>query len=379
MLTGGKFNVVYGGQAGSEGKGKIAVWCAIEHLKTNDNKLIFACNHMPNAGHTFVDGTFKYVARQLPTPAILNHERFGYDRDFEVYIGPGSCIDLDQLEIEIEECQLEPGINLFIHPNAGVVTDRHKKIEGGCLDNVSSTKKGGGACIASKVMRQPDSNGVHAIIRDMCPKYLKNAIADTTIKLINNMKYGATVLYEGAQGFDLDINHGLDYPFTTSRMSNVSQALAESGIPPYYMGSSIMVVRPYPIRVGNVYNEDGIMVGTSGGYGYDNEEITWEDVAEACGAPKDISITEKTTVTGKIRRVFTFSWERFKKSCMVNNPDQIFMTFADYIDYNIHGSSVLTEDQIEKIEKYMIHNLGSYAINVNYVSTGPDNSHMAKL
>lgn len=391
ILFKGKFNVVFGGQAGSEGKGKISCKVAIDFARNIDDKLLLSCNHMPNAGHTFRYGEHKYIARQLPTPAILNNkEIFGYEfrnKFFPVVLGPGSTINIKSLEEEIETCMLEPGLNLFIHPNAGIVTDEHLEAEGKVLDNVSSTKKGGGACLASKIMRQPiggNPENKFAIVRDILPKHLQNAIIDTSIYINHQMERGFAALHEGAQGFDLDINHGLDYPYVTSRMSNVSAMLAESGISPDKCGGRIMVIRPYPIRVGDAYDKDGEMIGTSGLYADDNEELSWDKIKGLCGAPEDVNIIEKTTVTGKIRRVFTFSSSRFKKSMMVNDPTHIFITFADYIDYQLYKMNGYISDKvcldndkkvmlIGKIRRFVYEN----GIPQNLVvgcSTGPDNN-----
>lgn len=391
VLSKGSFNIVFGGQAGSEGKGKIACKIAFDYLHEN-NMLVLSCNHMPNAGHTFRFGDFKYVARQLPTPAVFNNNKVFNDKFkgkfIPVVLGPGSTINLKSLEEEIEICGLEPGVNLFIHSNAGIVTEEHLEAEGKVLDNVSSTKKGGGACLASKIMRQPitvgNTKGRFAIARDLLPKHLSVALNDTSDYLNYQMRRGVAVLHEGAQGFDLDINHGLDYPYVTSRMSNVSAMLAESGVSPDRCGSRIMVIRPYPIRVGDAYDEDGKMIGTSGAYAIDNEELDWDKIKKLSGAPDNVNIVEKTTVTGKIRRVFTFSKYRFNKSMMVNDPTHIFVTFADHIDYKLYNTGGHIQDDTDNVSDERTAAIGKirWFVNENNIpgtmimgfSTGPDNN-----
>lgn len=377
------FNVVIGGQAGSEGKGKVSCYYAHNFLTRGGNgKLVVACNHMPNAGHTFVDGQYKYVARNLPTPAFFNNSNIYPDfKPIPVIIGPGAAVDVDVLMEEIEQCQLVPGETLFINPRAGVVTKEHKQLESGCLDNVSSTKKGGGACLAAKVMRQPDKDGKHAIMRDMIPNKLKKSLCDTSEFLTNAISSGATVLFEGAQGFDLDINHGLEYPYTTSRMTNVASALAESGVSPRKLAEVIMVVRPYPIRVGNSYDVNGAMLGTSGPYSDDNVEVDYEYVRKISGCEHDI--TERTTVTGKIRRIFTFSKKRFKRAMEINDPSRIVITFADHIDSSLYKATGsvegATESQRKNIVDFLEENIWPFMpINtmLDSFSTGPDNADM---
>ncbi len=387
-LERGKFNVIIGGQAGSEGKGKVACSIIHDYLGTYGPKdLVLACNHMPNAGHTFRDvvehGDLKYVARQFPTPAVFNkpeyESRFG-KCEIPVILGPGSTINIDALEEEREFCGLEPGKTLFIHPNAGVVTDEHLEAEGKVLDNISSTKKGGGACIAAKTMRQLSSkSGKFPIARDLLSSFYKDALIDTAEYLNLAMMNGKVVFYEGAQGFDLDINHGLDYPFVTSRMSNVSQALADSGVPPSRVGSCFMVIRPYPIRVGNVKDKEGNTIGYSGDYANDNTELDWSKIAKLSGSPDDLDLTELTTVTGKVRRVFTFSQERFTKAVIVNDPTHLIISFADYIDHSLYGesgkfSSLGTNVQ-NKVTKFITKLLG-YQNNTCMLSTGPLNDHV---
>lgn len=387
-LKHGKFNIVFGGQAGSEGKGKVACRIVYDHLGIEHDEanpihnLILACNHMPNAGHTFRDDKLgiRYVAKQLPTPAIFNNNLYDLKHKIPVVIGPGSSIRISILEKEIEQCGLEPGNTLFIHPNAGIVTDEHIAAEGVCMDNISSTKQGGGACIAAKVMRQPGKDGILAIAKHLLPEHLRPCLMDTSEYLNSCMDSGSVVLFEGAQGFDLDINHGLDYPYTTSRMCNVSSALAESGIPPTKVGSRIAVIRPYPIRVGNVKDKDGKITGYSGDYAVDNGEVDWEYISMASGSPKNLDLTELTTVTGKIRRVFTFSRNRYLKLVRTNDITDVVISFVDYIDYNMYGKQGCDLSDLSNNTRYHFDNFLYYCgIDPSYVSMlscGPDNSHI---
>src|SRR5262245_64787370 len=92
--------------------------------------------------------------------------------------------------------------------------------------------------------------------------------------------------------------------------------MADAGMPPSFHRKTIMVVRTFPIRVGNTEN-------TSGPVYNDQDEMTWAAIGVE---------PEMTTVTGRIRRVFTWSAEQFKNSLEVLNPDAIVLTFCDYLD-----------------------------------------------
>ena len=171
-----------------------------------------------------------------------------------------------------------------------------------------------------------------------------------TAKMINEC--GQSVLIEGAQGQDLDINYGLDYPNITSRMCSASQLIADAGCSPFKVKDIYMIIRPYPIRISNKTNiGEEIYSGDYAG----STEITWEEVKKRCGC--DIDLREYTTVTKKVRRVFEMNWDRLKYNVMINHPTQIVLNFAQYIDwkaykckdYNLLPGKVI--EFINKIEK----------------------------
>ena len=90
--------------------------------------------------------------------------------------------------------------------------------------------------------------------------------------LDNNNEY---VILEGAQGCDLDLNHSGNYPFVTSRNVSTSQLLADSGISSERLLQTIMVIRPFPIRISNITeNKEFIYTGAYG----NGEELTWSQI-----------------------------------------------------------------------------------------------------
>ena len=123
------------------------------------------------------------------------------------------------------------------------------------------------------------------------------------------------VFVETAQGFSLGINQQF-FPFSTSRECTVGQALADAGIPSSRLRKVLMTCRSYPIRVGNTDK------GTSGGWYPDQQETTWEELGVE---------PELTTVTKRVRRVATWSWQQFEDAVRANEPDAIWLGFMDYI------------------------------------------------
>jgi adenylosuccinate synthase len=353
----GSVTVVLGGQAGSEGKGKIAGYLAIE-----DKFKVAVCNFMTNAGHTWVsDEGKKVMVQQLPQAVV--------DPNTMLFISAGSAIDPATLlrEIEANNCHGR----VFIHPRAMVIEDRHREMEAASLNRISSTLKGCGHALADKVAR---AEGV-TLAKDH-PELSIFVLNNFTRALHNFLKEGAELLVEAPQGFDLDINHGLEYPYCTSRQTTTAQAIADAGLPPQVVEEVIAVIRPYPIRVGDVFDEEGNRVGTSGTY-LDSREITWEEVARRGGLPREI-ISEFTTVTGKLRRVFEPNWARLREMVEVNGVTQIALNFANYIDYSISGAT--EESQItDKVWEYIHEVESETGVPVTMVGTGARHSELIDL
>ena len=174
-------------------------------------------------------------------------------------------------------------------------------------------------------------------------------------------------MVEVPQGFDLDINHGLEYPYCTSRQTTSTQAIADAGIAPQMVDEVIAVIRPYPIRVGNMYDENGNLTGYSGNY-CDSEEITWEIVAERSGTPIE-EIREMTTVTKKLRRVFEPNFDRLREMVLVNGVTQIALNFANYIDYSMLGKTS-EEDITEKVWDFIYRVQEETKVPVTMIGTG---------
>jgi adenylosuccinate synthase len=321
----GKANIIIDGQWGSTGKGKLA-----GYLATHNDVDAAVCDFMPNAGHTFVGANGdKFVTCQLPTSVV--------NKDCLIMMNAASAIDLDRLFMEIEEHGVQD--RLMIHPHAAIVTHEDKEYEAQVLKKISSTLKGCGGCTARKVMR------IAKTAKDE-PR-LERWIGDTTDACKTILLSGGTVLLEGAQGFDLSINHGYQYPYVTSRDVTTMSILNNAGIPPVWLGDVYGCLRTFPIRVGNMF-ENNVQIGTSGPWYGDQREITWDELKTMSGA--DYDLVEKTTVTQKIRRVFTFSNRQLERFIYTCAPNKLFINFINHIDAKDKGSRSVVELSRQSIE-----------------------------
>ena len=252
---------VIDGAAGSCGKAKV-----VGEIATDKSIKVGAAitNCMPNAGHTFVDEKGKTtVFRNIPVSSV--------NPETELFIGPGSAIDMEVFEEEYK--RVEPFLGdrkIYVHEMVPLIEERHKEYEREHIKS-GSTFKGCGAVTQEKVIRDKKLEFF---------KSLRNAVVCSNDEwldrlythLDNPFEY---VLMEGAQGCDLDLNHSGNYPYVTSRNVSTSQLLADSGISPERLLQTIMVIRPFPIRISNI-TKSGEFIYT-GDYGT-GAELTWSDV-----------------------------------------------------------------------------------------------------
>lgn len=252
---------VIDGAAGSCGKAKV-----VGEIATDKRIRLGAAitNCMPNAGHTFVDESGQStVFRNIPVSSV--------NPDTELFIGPGSAIDMEVFEKEYKSAQKYLGDRkIYVHEMVPLITDRHKQYE---RENIKSgsTFKGCGAVTQEKVIRDCKLEFF---------KTFKNAIVCNNAEwlerlyehLDNPFEY---VLMEGAQGCDLDLNHSGNYPYVTSRNISTAQLLADCGISPERLLQTIMVIRPFPIRISNVTKTGDVIY--TGAYGH-GDELSWTEV-----------------------------------------------------------------------------------------------------
>lgn len=303
-MISGKINVLIGNSFGSEGKGNVAAYLA-------ENEYLDVCisNNGPNAGHCYINeaGETK-VMKMLPVSGVVA-------KNSMIILGPGSVIDVDRLLFEIED---NPGVagRLMISPTAPVVDQYCRDYEKDHLQYISSTFQGTGAAIGLKAMRSDKIR----LARDI-PALKRWVHNDIPERIIAWCEDGHLILAEVSQGIGLSVD-GDFYPYCTSRPINVGQMFAYCDVPVNLVGDVIGVSRSYQIRVGSVPN------GYSGDVYQDSHEVTWEQMSDKLGRP----VKELTTVTKRVRRIFTFSRDGFEQGVRRNGINVCFLTFTDYLD-----------------------------------------------
>lgn len=313
MYEHGKASFLVGGQWGSEGKGAAAAWLAAHLTKfTSEGFDIVTTNAGAQAGHTSTFAGEKRVVYHLPTYPLIARAA-GAEFMPLSYLNAGSIIDPVVLLKEIEEQELEPS-QLAIHPNAAVITEECREAEGredSAQTKIASTRKGVGEALARKVLRSGK------IVGDL-PGHLKPYVRK--LDLNDLMLKDHSVLVEVPQGISLSVNSRF-YPYCTSRNCTVQQAMADAEIHPSFVGKTMLVLRTYPIRVGHIRDGSGGALGQSGPGYHDQRETSWDALGQT---------PEITTVTGRVRRVFTFSKAQVREAMALTRPDVVYLTFCDY-------------------------------------------------
>ena len=270
--------VVIGSQWGDEGKGKIVDWLSSQA----DVVIRFQGGH--NAGHTLVIDGETYKLNILPS-GILRSEK-------KSIIGNGVVLDLSSLINEIDKLT-ERGVkispeSLYISDRATIILPLHQHLdelrENNNLIKIGTTKRGIGPAYEDKVARRAlrlcdlfdKSKLLHkveillnhhnALLRGFNKKeYDVNEVVEDIYKLGQKVKPFAKtinelsneidnenqhILFEGAQGFLLDIDHGT-YPYVTSSNVHASYASIGSGLSPKLINHILGITKAYTTRVGN--------------------------------------------------------------------------------------------------------------------------------
>jgi adenylosuccinate synthase len=320
--------VLVDGQFGSTGKGLMAgVLAEYAHLVGRVPNIIttnagpnsghtayldateFTADNVPDAGNEFVVGrglfAEKIMTQQIPVASVFL-ERLGHKP--YTLLNAGSVIDSDILRKEHAASGIPPS-RLMIHPNAAVITENDRIEDQNTLRRIAGTGKGIGPAIANKVMRT--GKVAFEEYRPMLPP-----LAEGAREWDDFWRWDKDVVFvETAQGFSLGLNSARFYPNVTSRECTVMQAISDARIPYNKVRKVVACFRTFPIRVGNTQ-------GSSGGCYEDQNEVSWESLGLE---------PELTTVTKRVRRVFTWSRVQFRECIAANQPDVIFLNFCNYL------------------------------------------------
>ncbi|MGE3987534.1 adenylosuccinate synthase [Pseudorhodoplanes sp.] len=330
--------VVVGAQWGDEGKGKIVDWLS----EQADIVVRFQGGH--NAGHTLVIDGKTYKLSLLPSGVVRPNKLS--------VIGNGVVVDPHALTAEIDRLE-EQGVavtpdNLRIAENATLILSLHRELEAireAGAARIGTTKRGIGPAYEDKVGRRAirmmdladlpalrgkierllahhnalrRGNGLPEVSSDTVYDELA-AVAPRVLPYLDSVwsmldakrREGRRILFEGAQGALLDIDHGT-YPFVTSSNTVAAQAATGSGLGPGAIGYVLGICKAYTTRVGEgpfpteQDNETGRLIGERG--------------------------REFGTVTGRPRRCGWFDSVLVRQTVRTSGIDGIALTKLDILD-----------------------------------------------
>ena len=217
-------------QAGDTGKGKV---CFSLTKNKNEYTHVIRYNGGGNAGHTIYKEGKKIVTHFIPS-GIVN--------GVKSIIGPGCVLNIDKFKTEIKELEsvgIKVSGKLFVDKRVHIITDEHL-IEDSKDTTIGTTKTGNGPCYRDKYFRK----GIRA---DEVETGLDGFLIDIYDEL--HGKEECKILFEGAQGFELDVDWG-DYPYVTSSHCTVGSAVL-NGVPPQKIRKVFGVAKAYRTYVGN--------------------------------------------------------------------------------------------------------------------------------
>jgi adenylosuccinate synthase len=343
----GRNVVVVGTQWGDEGKGKVVDWMT-DHA---EGVVRFQGGH--NAGHTLVIKGVKTALQLIPS---------GIMRDgVACYIGNGVVLDPTHLLTEIERLEaagVEVRSRLFISESCPLILPFHVAVdkarealrETSGSGKIGTTGKGIGPAYEDKVARRalraqdlkhPERfakklrellelhnfalrgylKGEELAFEPIFEQAMKMAeaikpmLADVGYLIHKASKAGANILFEGAQGTLLDIDHGT-YPYVTSSNCVAGNAAAGAGVGPQMLHYMLGITKAYTTRVGA---------------GPFPTELDWE-VPGTVGYHLSTVGQERGTVTGRARRCGWLDAAALKRSIIINGITGLCLTKLDVLD-----------------------------------------------
>lgn len=329
---------VIGAQWGDEGKGKVVDLLA----EKADYVVRYAGGN--NAGHTVINPLGTFAMHLIPCGIFHDHP--------VCVIGNGVVVDPVSLVEEIQGLRrlgVRVGDNLVVSETAHVVFPYHRELDAQRevlkgKHRIGTTKRGIGPAYGDKAarvglrmidlinperleeklrLRIRENNEVlkalgarplsfRRVFEDYrrAGEFLKPFVGNTVILLHEMMRRGKDILFEGAQGTFLDIDHGT-YPYVTSSNTTAGGACTGSGVPPHRMDRVVGVMKAYTTRVGE------------GPLPTESAEIA--DMLHALGR-------EFGATTGRPRRCGWFDAVATHQAAMVNGLDELAVTNLDGLD-----------------------------------------------
>lgn len=327
--------VIVGAQWGDEGKGKVV------DLIAPCVDVVARYSGGPNAGHTVVAGGRRYVLQSLPSGVLRPGKRS--------VVGCGVVVDPGALLDEMDSLAAA-GVALdqvYVSHKAHVILPYHRaQDQADDQERIGTTGKGVGPAYADKAARRGVRMGdlldegllqekleanlgvKNRLLRELhghpgfaveeilqaCRRQAERLaphIADTTLLLHRWLAAGASLLFEGAQGTMLDVDHGT-YPFITSSSATAGGAATGTGVPPTWIDGALGVTKAYATRVGG---------------GPFPTEVTG-DLGELIRARGK----EYGSVTGRPRRCGWFDAPVLRHAVRVNGLDTVAVTKLDVLD-----------------------------------------------
>ena len=330
--------ILIGAQWGDEGKGKII------DVLTAEADIVVRSQGGNNAGHTVIHGGKKYILHLIPS-GILRRGKV-------CVIGNGVVVDPVALVKEIDGLRnlgIKIGRNLLVSDAAHLVLPYHRALDEQRelrkgVTKIGTTKRGIGPAYGDKAARtglrvsdlmQPtlfskkleakmrENNAILRALgaepndfREVNQQYLAAGaalmpfVANTVVYLHRALQSGREILFEGAQGTFLDIDHGT-YPFVTSSNTTAGGACTGSGVPPHRMDCVVGVMKAYTTRVG-----EGPLPTEDAGFAKRLHEMGREFGA----------------TTGRARRCGWFDAVATLYATMINGIDELAITNLDGLD-----------------------------------------------
>ena len=423
-LNGSKITVIVGAQWGDEGKGKITDYFA------GESDYVVRYHGGNNAGHTVIVNGSTFKLHLIPSGVLYNHP--------VSVIGNGVVVDPDALLNELQYLNnkgIQPRLN--ISDRAHVIMPYHKQMDTALTNHqgalaAGSTKRGIAPVYADKMFRhgirmidltEPDilKEKLHrayqfnykliraisdqviqedekSIYKKYCQygKKLSPYIKDVSLELYCAQQNGKAILFEGAQGISLDIDHGI-YPYTTSSNSIAGNIATGTGVSFRDIDRIIGVTKAYisrvgigplptelPLEQGDDLREKGKEYGTTTGR---PRRVGWLDLVQVRQAVRVNGLTEIA-----LTKLDILSDNGYLSVCTAYNIDgQLEQEMpaslhrfrsAEPVYQTLPGWGQLSDDMTEKGYESLPKNLRNYvkfiedqvSCPVSIISIGPERS-----